>query len=194
MFPLERPVFLRESAANAYSPSAYFMGKTLAEGPFQVIFPAIFAAIIYFLVGFGGYGAGTFFTFLLFIVLTAVCAVSLGYLVGTFVPNVSTALSIGPLCIMPLVIFGGLLINVDDIDPWFAWISYLSFIRYGYEGVMIVIWENEGEVGKTVLDSFSWDADHKWRNVGCLIALTVGFRAMAMGFLKLQSLDKTKLQ
>ncbi|CAN0340858.1 unnamed protein product, partial [Hapterophycus canaliculatus] len=35
--------------------------------------------------------------------------------------------------LMPLVIFGGLLINLSDIPTYLAWFSVFSFIQYGKE-------------------------------------------------------------
>jgi ABC-type multidrug transport system permease subunit len=125
---------MRETSANAYSVSAYVLGKFFAEFSFQIVFPMVFAVIFYFMAGFQSQ-ADIFFTFAMFVILAAMSAVSLGYLIGSVAPTVGAALALGPLLLMPLVIFGGLLINVDDIDPWFVWISYLSFVRYGFEGV-----------------------------------------------------------
>lgn len=48
-----------------------------AEIPIQVIFPALFSTIIYLLVGFP-LEAGTFFLFMLYVVLTSNAAISLG--------------------------------------------------------------------------------------------------------------------
>lgn len=32
---------------------------------------------------------------------------------------------------MPFVIFGGLLINIDEIPDYFEWMSIFSFVQYG---------------------------------------------------------------
>lgn len=31
--------------------------------------------------------------------------------------------------LLPLMLFGGLLVNIDTIPPYFYWLSYLSFFR-----------------------------------------------------------------
>jgi ATP-binding cassette, subfamily G (WHITE), eye pigment precursor transporter len=76
--------------------------------------------------------AAVFFEFLLFIVLTTNAAISLGYVVSALAKSVSVAMALGPLCLMPLIIFGGLLINIDSIPNYFKWLSVFSFIQYGY--------------------------------------------------------------
>lgn len=40
-FPNERAVFLKEENGKYYSISSYFLGRTLLEYPFLVIFPFI---------------------------------------------------------------------------------------------------------------------------------------------------------
>jgi ABC-2 type transporter len=45
------PIFLREHGAASYRVDTYFLGRTMAELPFQVIYPTIYGTIIYWLVG-----------------------------------------------------------------------------------------------------------------------------------------------
>lgn len=51
VFPLEMPIFIREYGSRAYRVDTYFLGRTLAELPFQVLFPALFGTIVYWMVG-----------------------------------------------------------------------------------------------------------------------------------------------
>jgi hypothetical protein len=190
VFPLEMPIFLREYSSASYRVDTYFLGRTIAEFPFQVIFPSIYGTIIYWMVGFPN-DAATFFMYLLYIVLATNAAMSLGYAVSALSKNVSIALAVGPLLLMPLIIFGGLLINIDDIPVYFRWLSVFSFCYYAYEGCLIVIYEKIGELtcpetgpcpyptGQDVLNYFSFDADRKWFDVGILVVLTIGFRLAA---------------
>jgi ATP-binding cassette, subfamily G (WHITE), eye pigment precursor transporter len=73
-----------------------------------------------------------FFEFLLFILLTTNAAISLGYVISALAKSVSVAMALGPLVLMPIIIFGGLLINIDSIPDYFKWLSVFSFIQYGY--------------------------------------------------------------
>ncbi|CAN0037303.1 unnamed protein product, partial [Laminaria digitata] len=130
VFPNEMPVFLREHDSGAYRVSSFFFGRTVAEIPIQVIFPAIFAVIVYLMVGFP-MGAKPFLLFILFVVLTSNAAISLGYVVSALAKNVDVALAVGPMILMPFVIFGGLLINLDEIPGYFIWFSVFSFVQYG---------------------------------------------------------------
>ncbi|CAN0433874.1 unnamed protein product [Ascophyllum nodosum] len=193
VFPNEMPVFLREHDSGAYKVGSYFFGRTLAEIPIQVIFPALFSAIVYLLVGFP-LKAAPFFLFMLFVVLTSNAAISLGYVVSALAKNVDVALALGPMILMPFIIFGGLLINLEEIPDYFVWFSVFSFVQYGYKGISIVIWEEAGTLecpaspqqcsfptGQSVLDYLEFDGGSRelWLNGIYLVILMLGFRVLA---------------
>jgi ATP-binding cassette, subfamily G (WHITE), eye pigment precursor transporter len=147
--------------------------------------------------------AGRFFLFMLVIVLTSNCAFSLGYVISTATPTVQVALAIGPVVLLPFMIFGGFLINVNDIPKYFYWLSYISFFKYGFEALATAHFEGlpmscsdaigpicKYPTGQAVLDQYSLDADAVWQNVGILFALLVGFRVIA--FLALYRRAKSK--
>jgi len=50
------------------------------------------------------------------------CAAALGYTVSALAPNFITAAMIGQGIIIPMVLFGGLLVNMDTVFPWIAWL------------------------------------------------------------------------
>lgn len=39
---------------------------------------------------------------------------------------------------MPLIIFGGLFINLKEIPAYFLWYSVFSFVQYGEEGLFFL--------------------------------------------------------
>jgi len=51
VFPVERPVFLRESNNNLYRVSTYFWSKVVSQLPAAFIIPTMFVCIVYFSVG-----------------------------------------------------------------------------------------------------------------------------------------------
>ncbi|CAM9650413.1 unnamed protein product [Scytosiphon promiscuus] len=193
VFPNEMPVFLREHDSGAYRVSSYFFGRTLAEIPIQVFFPALFSIIVYLLCGFA-LEARPISLFILYVVFTANAAISLGYIVSALAKSVDVALALGPMILMPLIIFGGLLINLSDIPNYFLWYSILSFIQYGYKGISIVIWETKDSLecppepeqcafptGQSVLDYLEIEGGNEqlWMNFLYLLALMIGFRLLA---------------
>lgn len=59
-----------------------------------------------------------------------------GYLIGVTVgilcKEASFAVQAAPLIVMPLVVFGGLVVNLKTIPAYSSWFQYLTPVRYGY--------------------------------------------------------------
>eukprot|EP00511_Aplanochytrium_stocchinoi_P011917 CAMPEP_0204877638 /NCGR_PEP_ID=MMETSP1348-20121228/48295_1 /ASSEMBLY_ACC=CAM_ASM_000700 /TAXON_ID=215587 /ORGANISM="Aplanochytrium stocchinoi, Strain GSBS06" /LENGTH=436 /DNA_ID=CAMNT_0052034525 /DNA_START=450 /DNA_END=1757 /DNA_ORIENTATION=+ len=51
LFPKERAIYLRESGQSLYTPSAFFLARTLAEFPSHFLNAAVFAIMVYLMVG-----------------------------------------------------------------------------------------------------------------------------------------------
>jgi ATP-binding cassette, subfamily G (WHITE), eye pigment precursor transporter len=65
------------------------------------------------------------------------------------------ALSIGPPVIIPFLIFGGFFLNSGSVPPYFKWLSYLSWFRYGNEALLINQWAEvmEGDIDCSTLNT-----------------------------------------
>ena len=134
LFSIERPVILREVSSGYYGIFAYYLSKMMIEIPLQIIITFITCTIIYWLCLF----QKTFKKYIIFvgiIVIGSLCGLSIGTAIATAAENVNIALQFAPFCIIPLILFSGLLINCDSIPPYFTWIQYISPIRYMYQEV-----------------------------------------------------------
>eukprot|EP00386_Alphamonas_edax_P006285 GDKI01020409.1.p1 GENE.GDKI01020409.1~~GDKI01020409.1.p1 ORF type:complete len:748 (-),score=215.91 GDKI01020409.1:73-2316(-) len=195
-FPVEKPIAQREYEAGAYSITAYYMAKTSSDLPFQLVFPSIFISIVYWLIGLND-NAEAFFKTLLFVVLTANASISIGYMVSAAVSSVAVALAIGPVILLPFILFGGFLINLDDIADGWKWLEYMSFFKYGFSGAASSVWGTdypdlkcpilpngkEGNcfhTGQEVMDFLSITTDNFGRDIGCLLAIIVGLRTLGL--------------
>lgn len=94
VIPKDMAVFMREYLTSANRPSSYFLGLSLAEIPYQILFPCIFGSISYWLVGFAA-DATKFFIFLLTLVLMANASCSLGYALSTLTAHDGVAVALG---------------------------------------------------------------------------------------------------
>ena len=134
LFSLERPIILREISSGYYNSLSYYLSKMIIEIPLQIIITFITCTIIYWLCLF----QKTFKKYIIFVgivLLGSLCGLSIGTAIATASKNVNLALQIAPFCIIPLILFSGLLINCDSIPPYFTWIQYISPVRYMYQEV-----------------------------------------------------------
>ncbi|KAH7487755.1 hypothetical protein PRIC2_011372 [Phytophthora ramorum] len=189
--PLELPIIIREYKAGLYHLFSWYLSKNVSELPMQILLPIVFFVPSYFLIGIG-HGFKVFIYQQIIMILVNSCAVGLGYMVSCLVRRVDIAPIIGTIIILPFLLFGGLLINSDDCPDYFVWIQYVSPIKYGFEALMKIFWEqvphiacNEAienctaRTGADVLKNFSLTARSPLGDGLILLAINFGFRTVA---------------
>ena len=132
----QRAVFFREYSNNMYSTLAFYFAKIIADFPLQIFFPALFSTIVYWMVGFVP-DAKQYFIFLAINVLCSNVGNAYGMLLGAAAKDSNVALTLQPVVLIPFVIFSGYFINSDNVPPYFIWIEYISFVKYGFHSLVI---------------------------------------------------------
>ncbi|EQC27530.1 hypothetical protein SDRG_14590 [Saprolegnia diclina VS20] len=198
--PLELPLLRREVSAGLYAPTTWYLAKNVSELWTQVLFPLLFVVPVFFLIGFDAHveePASVLWTMSLFLSLVTSACVGLGYVISCAVPRPDVAPMVGIVALMPLVLFGGLLVNANDTPGYFVWLEYLSPIQYGYRGLNRAFWTAVPHIpcatgqrcaalsGADVLENAALDGHSLQYDVGLLLAINVGFRCLGLLALRL---------
>lgn len=134
-FPLEMPVLLKEHFNRWYSLRSYYFAITVSDMPFQTIFCVIYVTIVYLMTA----QPMEFFRFGMFLsacLLVSFVAQSVGLVVGAAM-NVQNGVFLAPVMSVPFLLFSGFFVSFDAIPVYLRWITYLSYIRYGFEGTAL---------------------------------------------------------
>jgi ABC-type multidrug transport system permease subunit len=202
LFPMEMPIFQRESQAHLYGSGPFFLAKNIAELPGQIIFPIIFMSIAYWMIGFQDNG-DRFMAATGVLLLITSAAASMGYFLSTLSTSLRGVAEAGSNILTTLMLFDGFLINSGTIPPYMRWLGDISIYKWSYEALSIVIWENfpigclPSEVcqftnGNQVLDSLSFSASDFGLDIGMLFASIVGYRLLSYLFVFLHGRRKPK--
>jgi ABC-type multidrug transport system ATPase subunit len=125
-FPNERPVFLREYAAQMYGVIPYFVSKTFIEIPVVLVSQIVTFLIVYWLMGLHG----DFLVLVLYASLLGIASSSLSLIVGCGVADAQKATQLAPLALIPQFLFSGLLLPVGNIPVSLRWMGYLCPLKY----------------------------------------------------------------
>jgi ABC-type multidrug transport system ATPase subunit len=134
-FPSERAVYLKERASRMYRVEPYYITKGVSEFPGLIFFPLVFSVIVYWMIGLNS-GADRFFLFVVIVVETSFISNSIGLMISATVRSEAVAQAIAPVVLIVFLLFGGFYVNTANIPPYFIWLEWISFVKYGFNGLM----------------------------------------------------------
>uniref|UniRef100_W8AYV5 ATP-binding cassette sub-family G member 1 n=1 Tax=Ceratitis capitata TaxID=7213 RepID=W8AYV5_CERCA len=188
-FPTEMSVFVREHLNYWYSLKAFYFAKTMADLPFQIVFSSVYVLVVYYLTSQPMEPLRvTMFVFIC--VLTSLVAQSLGLLIGAGM-NIEAGVFLGPVTTIPTILFSGFFVNFDTIPGYLQWVTYVSYVRYGFEGAMVSIYGMDRATmecheiychfrfPKKFLEEMSMDKAEYWIDAVALLGTFIALRIIA---------------
>jgi ABC-type multidrug transport system ATPase subunit len=131
VFGNECHIFEREKQSGMYGLPAFFFSKMAVELPVYIILPILLVSTTYWGVGLNP-GADNFLVTCLICILLSLSGVSIGILAASAFSELSIALAVVPLAILPMMLFGGLFANLNGLPAWVSWLKWLSLMKYGF--------------------------------------------------------------
>ncbi|TKR61716.1 hypothetical protein L596_028796 [Steinernema carpocapsae] len=214
----ELPIFRREHRSGIYSVDTYFMSKSLAEFPQYTVLPVIYSTIVYWMTGLQR-KFGHFVVFAIFNTVQCHVAISMAYAGACVFGDETLALTYMNIIVLPMLVFGGFYISFHTIPQYLKWLSYFSWYRYGYAGLMsnqfgysndtyydITGCKNETTNGtsgggfcpasdtRQLMERRGMADEHWWKHLVVLISMSVFFRIVGLGSLALRVTDLKKLK
>ncbi|XP_058790531.1 ATP-binding cassette sub-family G member 1-like isoform X2 [Phymastichus coffea] len=138
MFPVEATVFLQENKNNWYSLESYYITKVLSDLPLQIICPTGFLAIGYYLTG-QPIEVARFFQVWIICTLFTILAQSFGITTGASF-DTHTGTFLVPAFNIPMLLFAGFFIKLEEIPYFLRFFSGISYFRYAFEGILQAIY------------------------------------------------------
>ncbi|KAM9476682.1 broad substrate specificity ATP-binding cassette transporter ABCG2-like [Clarias gariepinus] len=208
LFITERKLFLHEYISGYYRVSVYFLSKILSDViTLQMIPSIIFSCIVYFMIGFK-HTAAAFFIFMFTMMLVVCTATSMTMAISVDHSVVATATLLINLTFLFMMIFSGLLVNLQSVMAWLAWLKYLSIPHYGLTALQInelvgltfchnlsdaltsnstegIICTGEQYLQAQGIDNSTWGL---WKNYMALILMTIIF--LIITYIKLRFMRK----
>lgn len=136
-FPSELPIITKEHFNKWYSLKSYYLAISIADIPVQMAATTCYGLLTYFMTQqpIEGYRIGLF---LLMCMLIAVVSQSFGLLIGATM-SLNSGVIFGPFCFLPFTIFSGFFVQLNASHPAFRWIFHISFLKYGFEGLLLSV-------------------------------------------------------
>lgn len=138
-FPKEIQVLRKEYSNGHYSCFNYYVMRILAEMPLQIISPICYSALFYNLTSQppSGYRQFQFTLANLFCGIIGHCHAD--FISAIFLENPMSAIYVGPIVMLILMSLCGFFIKIPHMPYYIRPISYLSFLRFGFECIMVAI-------------------------------------------------------
>ncbi|CAH2040950.1 unnamed protein product, partial [Thlaspi arvense] len=129
-FPQERLMLGKERSSGMYRLSSYYMARTIADLPMELILPTVFIIITYWMAGLKHTALNFLYTLFVLLFNVLVCQ-GMGLAIGALVMDQKSAVTLGSVIMLAFLLVGGF--YVQHVPVFIAWIKYLSVNQYIYK-------------------------------------------------------------
>jgi ABC-type multidrug transport system permease subunit len=158
--PPIKAVYIRDQASGSYSPFWFFVAKSLADFPLQLVTCFVQCAIIYWSVDFVP-KASLFFGFFATLLFVQQTVVGLGWILSAASPNSMVSSALLPVIMTPMLLAGGLLASSDRLSPYWDWLTRISFLRQGF---VVLAHQEFGNLGAISCDPSKYACANQPKN------------------------------
>lgn len=194
-FPSELGVLTKEHFNRWYSLKMYYASLTVMDVPLSIFCCILFSVIMYWMTG-QPLEWNRFGMFTALSLLTVFVAQSFGLMIGA-VFNVVNGTFMGPCLSVPMMMFAGFGVTLRDLPSYLKWGSYISYLRYGLEGMVGAIYGLDRPVlfcpeeeychfkyPEKILAEIAMTGDQFWNDIIALLIILFCLRTLAFVLLR----------
>ncbi|XP_012720443.2 ATP-binding cassette sub-family G member 8 [Fundulus heteroclitus] len=133
----ERAMLYHELEDGMYSVTSYFFAKVLGELPEHCVFTLVYGLPIYWLAGLNE-APDRFLLFFLLVWLMVYGSRAMALFVAAALPTLQTSAFMGNALFTVFYLTGGFVISLENMWLVASWLSYASFMRWGFDGMLQV--------------------------------------------------------
>ncbi|KAM3606947.1 uncharacterized protein V6R79_026200 [Siganus canaliculatus] len=133
----ERAMLYHELEDGMYSVTSYFFAKILGELPEHCAFTLVYGLPIYWLAGLNEAPERFLLNFLI-VWLMVYCSRSMALFVAAALPTLQISAFMGNAFFTVFYLTGGFVISLENMWLVASWVSYASFMRWGFEAMLQV--------------------------------------------------------
>ncbi|CAF4479642.1 unnamed protein product [Rotaria sp. Silwood2] len=126
----ERAIFIHENVSGYYRVSSFYFAKLIIDLPLVHIIPSIIYTIITFFLTDLRQSIENFFLFFITNLMAKIFGSSMCYFIAASTSTFGIALVMVICCYVIMMLFSGLLINIESILSFLRWIQWISVFRY----------------------------------------------------------------
>lgn len=143
-FPIDIKTVGKEYKNGWYGTFTYFIGKSVADLPFIILYPVVYCLITWYMTNQAQDHVWRYFSFTGLIIMNAMNSQSFGLILGAlFVNSVTAATFLGPVITIPWYLFTGFTKRVHRLAEPYKSTSNFLFTRYVFEGLLDTVYGHE---------------------------------------------------